>query len=1357
MSKNTKKHKSTKTHVLTTIATATILSATVVSITSCSIDTNIAKIDHSTVSCDTQEINVISGKGQPVKANFTGNFLDKNGNKIDSKVKWITNIDQINYYGDLPEGVITFVDGVLTVDPTKLTDPLYEGSCEVVVWAQTTAGSLKQEKMESYTLEVRCNYDTSVPRSAEMNYQETKEVGIACGGDVKVQECKFGIQYYSSIIGELTYDNTNWTVEDRGGLSDEIKLSMSVDPENPSRGILKIDATQCHQSFNGAYTLTIKGQSKTSPKVYATAKIIVDIIGDAKVVTSDIIGESDIAIDAKVPTIYTNFEYTPEALNIGNEIINNAPFNVTLDQSQLDVLTGDGIDVKMKDNKLLVDASNAKQLNGKEYPLQITATPWVNAQAASTKLVTIKLNKFDNTAANIGLSGEKQIVVAAASADDKIIPYSCYLENKTHAPINTETNADIQLDLAPDEEQDQRFVRSGIKYELLKESEYNLKINTKEIDEQYWTKTTNFQIKLIATYADGSTSLKTEHIITLSVNPQNSAVVSSTLIAEGPTSVRAIIGSSNSVTTPTFYSTLLALNKQPLAGYTPVLSVTSSPTLPEEIKISFEQDGDGYKMLVDASDFAPEQITNTTYNLSVGCHEYYDPDTKSTLPISEVQTVGIELTVSDSRNIIKTVENQEIVLNNVIDPNIFCATLKGNDYCVTVVDKDNQSHEILTKNITALNIGLCDPSVVSIYNNFLRGCTQLETINLVGLENIISIGDHFLEGGNTSTLKEVDFSPLAKVKTIGSGFLYSQKAIEKVNLSSLSDLRTIGDYFLFYCDKLKNVDLSSSKITEVGYNFINWYQTNGIEVTLAEISFSAFKDPSTAFITNTNGLKVNLYVIDTEDYQAGLPDVSSSSQYRSIDISVNFNYVVYNGETYILEDHIDPKAFSSQIFMLPLKDKTKIKGGSLTIATELMKLGLTKIGIHQLKTGITELPNYFLYQCAGITSIDLKGLEQVTKIGSYFMAECAKLKALDLSPLTNITNTDAIGTHFASNCQELLDVNIGNINAQCFQVSETDGSDLYTLSQKESTNKAFGVGVYVQGNDKANFVNRFANREGNNTKEWWRYLMSVEKNVFTLSAKNSDGSEKYDTLLHYEIKHDGIEYDINNLCGEDDAHFNFWADGIDDWQHDIIHENIINLSLRKDIVLNNSSGLIKQYFLAECKILQNFYIKPVSNVKTIGGQFCQYDYHLKDVDFSMFPNLTSIDSNCFLKKCNALTSIDFSVLNDSSKLSITRITKGDPAFCDNYNLMSLNIGKAKANSFDLGDNAFCVRNQVGAITFILGIVVSGDDAEALTVKYKTGFTIENCSNGTEDRIDMHAVCSNDIYIRIFMRNLKTAE
>lgn len=1324
-----KSRKSKKTRILITVATATVLGSAAATAVSCSVDSNIYRIDHSVASADTTEINVVAKQGDPIKANLTGTFLDKDNNIVDSKVKWLTNLDGITEYLNIPEGFIEFSeeDGVLTVDPNKCPDPLFSGSYEFYAIAQTTNSKLKTESMKGITININCTYDENAPRYAKIQSQTADEVNIAVGPKYDVEECNFQLEYYSSKIGIPASDTTIWTIEDRGGLPDDIKLSIESG-STIRDGLLKIDAKSSYCSANGTYTVTVKGQSKKCPDVYATGKVNINVTGDSKITDSQIVGADTINVDPNVPTIYTDFNYDCHSLNSGGVVIDNAPFDWALNSAQLKVLKDDGIEVEMRGNSLRINTSAAKVTTGKTYKLQLTATPWLDATKSSQKIITINLNNFDTTPVSVGINEAKQVATFAKNASPAEFPLTCKVENKSRGQITTSTPA--QLEIAPNSEQTQKLVDSGIVCNLTSTNGgYLLTVDTSNILDKYVQLQTDFTLRMYATYNDGDINIKTTHDILLRINPSGSSVDSSVLTVTGPTSIRAAIGNKNNSDVPVFSSNFLASTGQTLRGYKPQLSYTVDRALPDGVTIAFEEEDDSQRLVVTVPETTTLDPDNNTYNITVTCNAYYDIDGKTIVPISDVTKQGsvtVEMDIVGSTNTISTA-NETIELKKAIDPNILC-TFDGGDtkYYLHFEDKNGQIHDICAQDITKVQVEFCDPTVTEIKDNFLRGCLYLDPdeenpINLSGLNNIRKIGNDFLRyarSGTTPNTRTLDLTSLTSVKEIGTDFLLEQTVFNKIDLSA------------------------SSNLTSIGSKFINGYHAD-IEVVMGDVPFTSFTDPDTAFWTNEAGKKVKLYVIDKDNYDKYFSNNNDS--YRDVDVSVNFNYVVYNGVTYILKDKIDPANLSGQIFQVPLKNKSQLKGGSLLIATELMKIGITKIGLSSFKEGTTEIPDYFLYECSQIESIDLGPLSNITKIGAFFLGGCSSLKSLDLSPLKS---TVTFGEGFGFNCKNLIDINLGSVQADNFSL---DGED-FTLGQKQSSNRAFGVGVYLHDNTgeeqqtqaKA-FAARFINHEGQDNVKMWRYLMAGEKLNTCTNRTYENG------LKHLIITNDSINLN-NDLRGEAaNTKFNFT---LNQSVSSNTHDDLINLSLRRDNLSVDST--LQEYFLSKCYNLLNLYIKPMENVTRINNMFLQYNKKLQDVDLSMFPNVTYIESKCFLKKCQAIKSVDFTQFVNSKDLRLVKSSKGDPAFCDCYNLVSFNMAHCKKENLDFGSWAFSVRNHIAAPTYALGCLVTGDDAEWLVNTYVKKLEYEKVGGGAEDCFEYRniSITGYDLIFRIEARNLR---
>ncbi|MCF0227974.1 MAG: hypothetical protein HUJ52_04080 [Malacoplasma sp.] len=351
-----KNKKLTKAHILSYLGGAAVLTATGVTVASCT--SNIA-VEKSIVTADKDEINIVAGIGEPQQIKFNGKFYDKNNNEVNKQVKFLTNLDAINYYGNLPKDLITFSDdGVLTVDPKKCTDLLLDETWQINVWAQTTNDKLTSDQMTKKTIKFICKHDDSVPRYAKITSQSDNCVTLACGSEQGEKEVKFDITYWSSVEGEYYFDNTKWSVIDRGDLPETCELTFK-NGETLGEGILTIDAQNCTLATNQTYNIKVQGQSTKCPSVIAAANLEINLTGDVTPTEATILGNETVDVDPNAPSTY-KFDYSCRVTNQGDEVIDNSPLRWTLNEAQVKTLSDAGIDVEVKNNQLLVSTINCK-------------------------------------------------------------------------------------------------------------------------------------------------------------------------------------------------------------------------------------------------------------------------------------------------------------------------------------------------------------------------------------------------------------------------------------------------------------------------------------------------------------------------------------------------------------------------------------------------------------------------------------------------------------------------------------------------------------------------------------------------------------------------------------------------------------------------------------------------------------------------------------------------------------------------------------------------------------------------------------------------------------------------------------
>ena len=710
----------------------------------------------------------------------------------------MTNLDVINYYGDLPKDLLTFSDdGVLTVDPKKCTDQLLDATWQINVWAQTTNDKLIAEQMIKKTIKINCKHDDSVPRYAKITSQSDNCVTLACGSDQGEKEVKFDITYWSSIEGEYSFDNTIWSVTDRGDLPETCDLSFK-NGETLGEGILTIDAQNCTLATNQVYNIKVQGQSTKCPSVVASANLEINLTGDVTPTEATILGSETVEVDPNAPSTY-KFDYSCRVTNQGDETIDNSPLRWTLNEKQVKTLSDAGIDVEFKNNQLLVNTINCKSKEQQDYSLLLTATSLIDNTVEDSLPIDISVNKFDNTPANVELGGDANIFAKAGEEDDISVTFAPYVSNASHAKIDSITQG-YNLTLAPDSEQSSKFAQSGIKHWMYGNI---LNLNTKDINIDYKQLQTNFTIKLIGNYSASGISFQTEHFLSLKVNPMNDEVVSSmTLAATTTTSARGVLGQKVSTNTPTFNPKLLNPSGVPLVRYQPVLTAEATPELPDGVNISFDANDD-YRMIIDATNCS--SLTDKNFKVEVSCKAYYDGETQKTVtPAKDNGSVTIDLTLTDTKNVIKLVNDNVIELKDFCNPNELCGIREGGVYWFHVTNKAGQIQEVSSNTIKEINIGFCDPSISAIGDNFLAGCTYLEKVDFTGLNNVFAVGNKTLYG--CQSLAEIDLSPIEQLTTIGNEFMSSCTRIMNFKMTGLHKIRNIGSNFMNNCSMLQTVD-----------------------------------------------------------------------------------------------------------------------------------------------------------------------------------------------------------------------------------------------------------------------------------------------------------------------------------------------------------------------------------------------------------------------------------------------------------------------------------------------------------------------------------------------------------------------
>ncbi|CAO5675274.1 MAG: hypothetical protein NEHIOOID_00501 [Holosporales bacterium] len=103
----------------------------------------------------------------------------------------------------------------------------------------------------------------------------------------------------------------------------------------------------------------------------------------------------------------------------------------------------------------------------------------------------------------------------------------------------------------------------------------------------------------------------------------------------------------------------------------------------------------------------------------------------------------------------------------------------------------------------------------------------------------------------------------------------------------------------------------------------------------------------------------------------------------------------------------------------PLSNVKSIGDGFLAVCRRLTTLDLRPL------SNVREIGFFFLYVCVDLTTLDLTPLSNVTAIGNDFLAHCHGLTTIDLSPLSNVIT---IGDTFLAHCGGLITIDISPLS-----------------------------------------------------------------------------------------------------------------------------------------------------------------------------------------------------------------------------------------------------------------------------------------------------------------------------------------
>ena len=194
--------------------------------------------------------------------------------------------------------------------------------------------------------------------------------------------------------------------------------------------------------------------------------------------------------------------------------------------------------------------------------------------------------------------------------------------------------------------------------------------------------------------------------------------------------------------------------------------------------------------------------------------------------------------------------------------------------------------------------------------------------------------------------------------------------------------------------------------------------------------------------------------------------------------AINQDGVIYedeSGEYQVLN-------YAADMTATDLSDLANESSDTITInGTTINKTQVLTVGIYSLASGVNTIPANF---CSGFSNLLIADFgetaaAQITSIGQYFMHYCYALTSFDMTYFTGLTTNDCIGGGIFNCCDNLIEVNLGDIPDTAFTADDED-EEIYSFATTNSNAACYNPGITLSGQYASDVGIKFAN-----TSSWW--------------------------------------------------------------------------------------------------------------------------------------------------------------------------------------------------------------------------------------------------------------------------------
>ena len=365
---------------------------------------------------------------------------------------------------------------------------------------------------------------------------------------------------------------------------------------------------------------------------------------------------------------------------------------------------------------------------------------------------------------------------------------------------------------------------------------------------------------------------------------------------------------------------------------------------------------------------------------------------------------------------------------------------------------------------TSLSIGrfegLEDPKLVRLFlqaevvteipDHFLQGATFSE-LDLSGVPGVTYVGNFILKC--CISLRTADLSGWSNVTHIEGGFLSNCTALQTLDLSGWNSVAHIEHSFLSNCTNLRTLDLSGwSNVTRLKYFLYDCTSLTTLNISawnnVTQLGYQVLSSCSALRTLDLSGWNNVTHI--------GHCFLSNCTSLTTLDVS-GLNNVTQVGKSFLYD--------CSALQTLDLSgwsNVTRVEEHFLSKCTSLTTLDFSGW------SNLTRVDEYFLSNCTSLTTLDISTRDtpgfdnprsvsacvpeafalstslstwnNVTQLGDYFLFNCSALKTLDLSGLTSVRY---IRPSFLEGCT--LPTSSINSTGSCSVVSEHVNGYGYSL------------------------------------------------------------------------------------------------------------------------------------------------------------------------------------------------------------------------------------------------------------------------------------------------------------------------